>query len=368
MMIRFPIFRFIACAVSACSFAAVEAVTVTTSPVGVYSVDCPGESDTFISVPVFRDAAFTGKVQSVSTTEGITTVIVDGEPNFTANRFVYGAGGGTDHFYVKFSSGLLEGAWYNVEANGAYSIQIEIGAAEAAKIAEGDSFLVIPHWTLNTLMPQGAGIVASTSKPITTRSQVMFFEDGKEGTNQTFSRAYYFYKTANEEGWADSLNISNKYGHDDVVIYPDTFLVVRNNNVPAGTTLTFSGNVHLSRGSIVLANLSGSLRQDNFIALPTCTKVKLSDLNHCFSGDFFKPSVRPNLSAGGDELLVYSKEVKKNKLPSEVYYFNGTNWYKSGSVICNDVEIDSTMPIVIRRTARGEAIAHRACFTPTYLQ
>ena len=94
------------------------------SPVwGTYKVECPANSDTYIGITTTRAPVFTGKVQSVQS--GTTNIVAQGEPNWSANQFVYVAGSQTNHYYLKFTSGELEGAWYDIKSNGAYFAEIE---------------------------------------------------------------------------------------------------------------------------------------------------------------------------------------------------------------------------------------------------
>ena len=103
------------------------------SPVwGIYKVECPANSDTYIGITTTRAPVFTGKVQSVQS--GTTNIVAQDEPNWSANQFVYVAGSQTNHYYLKFTSGELEGAWYDIKSNGAYFAEIEIGSNELAKV------------------------------------------------------------------------------------------------------------------------------------------------------------------------------------------------------------------------------------------
>ena len=76
------------------------------SPIwGIYKVECPANSDTYIGITTTRAPVFTGKVQSVQS--GTTNIVAQGEPNWSANQFVYVAGSQTNHYYLKFTSGEL---------------------------------------------------------------------------------------------------------------------------------------------------------------------------------------------------------------------------------------------------------------------
>ena len=57
----------------------------------------------------------------------------------------------------------MEGAWFNVLSNNEYALELEIGEAELSKVSAGDSFEVIPHWSLSTLFPDGGGFTPNSS-------------------------------------------------------------------------------------------------------------------------------------------------------------------------------------------------------------
>ena len=91
--------------------------TVYTPVYGVSSVSCPANADTFITIPFTRPAEFSGKVQSAAMNGEYLDVVVAGEPHWSANQFVYDSASQRNYYYLKFTSGNLEGAWYNVSIN-----------------------------------------------------------------------------------------------------------------------------------------------------------------------------------------------------------------------------------------------------------
>ena len=77
----------------------------------------------------------------------------------------------------------MEGAWFNVLSNNEYALELEIGEAELSKVSAGDSFEVIPHWSLSTLFPDGGGFTPNSSPVYGMGASTIYkytaFENGK---------------------------------------------------------------------------------------------------------------------------------------------------------------------------------------------
>ena len=80
--------------------------TAYTDPVGYDSEDCPGGSDTRISVPFTQKPAFVGQATAVSG----TTLTHGGSVTLTGSN------------YVLFTSGSGAGKWFDVSASTASSV------------------------------------------------------------------------------------------------------------------------------------------------------------------------------------------------------------------------------------------------------
>ena len=250
------------------------------SPVwGTYKVECPANSDTYIGITTTRAPVFTGKVQSVQ--NGTTNIVAQGEPNWSANQFVYVAGSQTNHYYLKFTSGELEGAWYDIKSNGAYFAEIEIGSAELAKVQANDTFQIIPHWTLQTLFPNGDGFVKATSKSTTGITKIYKYtkyENGEiiypTGSNNAPLVEYYYRERSPYFAWmSDSSTIAT---YD--VIEPNAVLIIRQPS-KAPASVSINGIVPMCKTSLLVSNLSATEDTDNYFAVPSRSDMIVSDFN-----------------------------------------------------------------------------------------
>ncbi len=357
---KWHIFALFFCALPSC-FGAESLV------VAHFTQDCPADTDTFINVPVHRPSVFKGVVESVEANAESVTLSLSGEPNFTADQFVYGVNGNKDKFYIKFVCGNLEGAYFDIESNGAFSLEIEIGVSEAQSIKQGDEFIIVPHWTLNTLFPNGKGLYASTLAFAAGASKLMFFDSNTQGANFSVNKVYYYFKNASTEGWRQSGN-SGAGSMADVIVPPNEFFIFRNDGADKNSKISFSGVVDMCAQTLILKNLSLTEYQDNIIAFPSCTPLKLSQLGaECVKDDFFRPSRMSLNSAGGDTILAYSTSLGKNKSADILYYYNNGHWYRSGKVLADNDVIPSNIAIV-RRIPRTQITAQRSAFSPDYAE
>ena len=346
------------------------AESVSSGVFGAYQIECPADSDTYISIPVTRPAEFSGVVESVQ--NSAYKIVAKGEPNWAANKFVYSAGTQSNYYYVKFTSGALEGAWFNVLSNSEYALELEIGEGELSKVAAGDSFEVIPHWSLSTLFPNGGGFTPNSSPVYGLGASTIYkytaFENGKlvlpyVGKNMAF-RASYYYRSVNSS-WMNGRTEAN-----DDIIEPNTFLVVRQPEA-SSATISVSGTVPLCATTIELATYDEISDQDNYIAVPAATDIKLSDLTAALiDSGIFVPTTSP-LPIAVDSIYVYDNSfVQKNKAPSKSYFYRSTGnvgWY-SGRTLANDDIIKAGSAILIRKKSTGAPYAGRGTFKPFYTE
>ena len=96
------------CILSLLASVAVYGAAASTPIFGTYKVECPADSDTYIGISATRSPEFTGTVQSVIASS--FKVVANGEPNWQVNKFVF-SDTQANHYYLKFTSGALEGAW-----------------------------------------------------------------------------------------------------------------------------------------------------------------------------------------------------------------------------------------------------------------
>ncbi|WP_175414796.1 TIGR02597 family protein [Nibricoccus aquaticus] len=302
-----------------CGATASVAATATTDPVGYNTISLLANSDTYVSVPFHRPAAFVGQVSSFSG----NVITVAGTPGWTASQFVYASGTQANTYYAFIRSGTKEGNYYTVTANAGNTLTIDLAGDTLTGLAANDSISIIPYWTLGTLFPAAdAGVSFTTSaSPFAVQTYVLIPNLQASGINLSTTSSYFFYNGA----WrlfGQDLTVSR---NDDTLI-PDTYFIVRN-NASAGT-LTQTGSVLTKKFVTPLQTYTGG-KQDNPVALLRPVPVTLDDSGLAASGAFSASSSPLNLS---DILLVFDNTVAaKNKSSSATYYYYNGAWRKFGA-------------------------------------
>lgn len=346
-------------------------VEVSTNPVGFYKVECPANSDTHISIPVTRSPIFEGKVASVSG----SSLIFEGESALKADELVYEQGVQPNHYYAIFKDGPYEGAWFDVVSNTASSVVLE--CAESALTSElvGSSVQIIPHWTLNTLMPNGAG--THTAKNAMPSSLVLYCGPNTIGTNFAFD-AFFFSDFGTDSPYShwckmgDTDGEGNYFNHNDFVIPPNSEIAIRNPRNKDATVLSFSGNVKMFASEVSVGILASATNQDNILASLSATYITLSDLTDpMINGGLLSKSPMPV-----DLLLLYDNSIAAQNRAFEAYYYyyagdgNAYNgWYKvGGDVKMDDTQINPTDIIYVRKAAKlSDPYINSSTFNPEYL-
>ena len=307
--------------------------TATSDPVGFNSVTALGNSDTRFSVPLQRPNVFTGTVASVSG----NVVTVSGTPAWTASQYVYAAGTQTNTYYIELITGNKKGMSYTVTDNGASSVTLNLNGdvidGASNNIVAGDSFKVVPYWTLSTLFPNQNGITTTTAVNGTGNlTQILFPDLSTAGVDLTSPATYYYYSGTGfgGAGWRKLAGgFTNK--KDDDIIPPDVAVVVRQSNVQTSSILTATGAVPTNNRKYIIGTIAPNTPQDNAIAIDIPVALSLTQSNLFESGAFTGTTAINGTS--GDQLLVYDDTTPAyDKTPSATYYyytgtgFGGAGW------------------------------------------
>jgi uncharacterized protein (TIGR02597 family) len=345
----------------------VEAQTVATYPVGAITLTLKGGSDTHVSLPFHRPVALETQAQSISGNVTAATITVSASANLTASQFVYVAGSQTNTYYLQFTSGSRNGMYYTVTTNDGSTITVDPNgdAGLVANVNSGDTFRVIPYWTLNTLFPSGQGLYTSPS--LTPQSSILIPPGKTAGINLSAAGIYYYYTGTGGPAW---LKLGDFNLYPDVTLPPDAFFIVRHPVSVADTQLLLVGNVPMSSQSIIVNNLAPNTPQDNSVALPVPIPVTLaaSGLSSVLAPS---PSLTPT-----DELLVFDPTVvAQNKSATAIYYYytgpGGPLWLLQGdqtfSAQDNQPVFQPGYGYLLRRAPQATASSSVWTFTPPYL-
>lgn len=348
------------------------AVGVSTNPIGCYTIDCPANSDTHISIPVTRTPVFDGKVAAVSA----NSLIFEGGSVFEANELVYEQGVQPNHYYAIFKDGPYEGAWFDIVSNTASSVVLECAESTLGEDLVGSSVQIIPHWTLNTLMPNGAG--THTAKNAIPSTLVLFYSPDLVGVK--FEPIAFFFSDFGTDSpysyWCKTGDIDdegNYFNQNDFVIPPNSVIAVRNPQNRESTALSFSGSVKMFPSDVSVGIFVSGTNQNNILTSLSAVPIKLSELTDSLIED----GLMEKNTIPVDLLLIYDKSriVKNKPLLSFYYYYAGegnsfNGWYKlNGDIKMDDIEILPTDAIYIRKAAKlKDPYINSSTFTPNYLQ
>ena len=304
---------------------------VVTDPVGFYKIVAQTNADTYTSVPFTRMPESSGAVQSVAA----NVITASGTPGWTSSEWVFPAtspndGTVSNTYYVVMTTGNKKGAYYKILANDPTTLTVELipeDLTSAPAVGAGDTFRIIPFWTLNTVWPNGQGV---TPSPGTTtgnrRTQVVFPAIGGVGFNLAPTVTFYFLQSASAgTNWA--ITTGGNYNHQ--IILPDQYVIVRQPvSVVAPSTNTTLGQVSMYNWRIPLYGTNS--QQDSYIGLPRPAVATLYDLGFTNNNNAngFLPS--PGTTSGNrrDTLLTLDNTSQgQNKAPVSTYYMlNSGQW------------------------------------------
>ena len=288
---------------------------VATEPVGFVSQDVPANSDAVIGVPLYRAAAFKGKIDSIS--GNVITVV--GTPGFTADQFVQDISvqpaPQPSTFVVSLATGSKEGLTATITANGTNTLTVipaegddltGLATEQADGAGNGDEIDIIPLWTPGTLFPDG----------VTAGVQLLLIPNGAAGVNLGANPILF----SNGTGWLNSNN-----GFADATHLPLRFgqgLIMRNTS-GSPITVTSVGAVPMSSHRLVIRTLADNTPQDVWFsyASPVPTFIGTAGLG-------FSP---------GDQLLAFDNSATGiNKAATDILFYNGAGgWLDSNNGFAN---------------------------------
>jgi len=304
-----------------------QAADVFTDPVGFVNLAAQSNADTYFSMPFTRQDEGRGAVASVSG----SVITVGGTPWLT-DQWVFPATSAADGtvsntYYVVLTSGAKQGAYYTITNNTENTLDVELSPEDLSGIASNDTFRIIPYWTLNTIWPNGKGVVPSPGTSGGARRTIVLFPniDGV-GINLASIATYYFLQTATATNWQKSTG--GNYNHQ--IILPDQYVIVRQLASATTTTNTVVGTVPTFNWRIPLYGTN--VPQDNFIGLPRPTVQTLNDLGFTNNNNGNGFLVSPGTSGGARRdilLVVNNTSMGINKATIGSYYLLSTGWRKS---------------------------------------
>ena len=370
-----------------------QTATATTDPVGYTTMSLLANSDTLVSIPFTRPAAYTGPIASISG----NTLTLSTSTSFTANQYVYASGTQSNTYYaiigpmltsltgtVSVTNGstavtgsgftpivagdelIVNGLAYNVASVTSDAALVLSRAFTGATVTgqsasydhspkEGSYYTVTANGT-NTLTVNLNGDSLSIVAANTSVSLIPYWTLGtafpaanagssfiaSTGTAPRSRQTQILMSDLTSSGTNLSASAIYYYyngiwclsGADPTVSYNDTVLIPSTyfiaRNSTTGTTFVPSGGVYMNRLTLLLDTQS-SISQDNAVALPRPASATLNDLGLIGSGAFTSSTGTAPRNRG-DSLLVYDNTASStNKSASAIYYYYNNAWRLSGA-------------------------------------
>jgi len=280
---------------------------VFTDPVGFVQQANTASADTIQVIPFTQIDQYRGVVGSVSGSQ-----ITDANtPGWTAGQWAYNPPANHSTYYVIFTTGANAGAYYTITNNGTGSLSVELAPTTLGSVSPGDNYRIYPYWTLNTVWPNGQGVVPTTSIAIK-KTEVLFPAIGGNGINLPPPTAYFFLQTAAVTNWAvvggGTSNVN------DQIILPDQYVILRQGAFGPTTNVAL-GAVPEYPIQIPLYTQTGS-QQDNFVGIyrPSTATLAQSGLSNSF--------IASTVAIHRDEVLVLNPNGQAQNAPfNQAYYF-----------------------------------------------
>jgi uncharacterized protein (TIGR02597 family) len=313
----------VAALILAGSFLAREAgaQTTATTPVGFIKLTLPAAADastpssTTISIPLYDSPDFSGPVASVDSSSSVS---VSGAA-WTAGQFT------SSPHLIRFKSGAQSGRFYLITSNTTSQVTVDTQGGSLASVAANDTCEVLPARTLGSLFGTGTTSLQTGSTP--NSADNVFLWNGS-------SWATYYH---NGSSWRKSGSLASQ---DATIIYPDDGLFVIHRALSA-VDLIFTGTVPSTQEQTDLAGSGLTFMGNRF---PLDTQLSTVGLQQTAAW------VTGTTSNGADNVFIW------NGSSWSVYYHNGTNWKKSGSLSSQDATvIPSGSAIFVKRAASSSA-------------
>jgi uncharacterized protein (TIGR02597 family) len=334
-------------AAAACGLAGAQATTAYTTPVGYITVAVPAASDTTISPSLERPSLVAAAAASISGNN-------IGASGLTADALTAGAGS-----YLLVTSGPLVGKRYSVTSNAATVITVDGGATtlQAQGFVTGNTYRVVPFWTLNTLFPNGAG-VGSTSDALNPTSFVFAASTGV-GINKASAKAYIHCSGDVENdlpaGWYDNDAVfDGALTEAQQRIDPSRMYSIRSAS-GSGSSAVISGQVPSSGVEIPVP--VATVFNDVYLGAPYPVDVSLQD-----SG--LQSAIQASTDALNPIELIFVYDVLAlgiNKAAAKSYFYCSgdlendlpAGWYD------NDAVFDGALPTTVKPIKAGRSIVIR---------
>lgn len=305
-------------------------------------------ADTLFGIPLHPSTAWAGEVSAVS-----------------GNVFNIAAGalpenyGGSSHEVI-FTSHALQGRRYRIASNTATTVTLDPQSPDALAVQGlqvGDSFKIVPFWTLSSLFASQEDIAVTGQDVLNPVTTVKLYDPSDTGINIAPRKTYFFHDGSllpEGAGWYDNDDIEAGR-KDNVVLLPENFLVVRNSTA-AALPLRVVGQVPVDPLGATLGRPVEGV-QDSLATNPYPVAVSLGALGLVTSSivDITGADVLNPV----DTVKFRVQPMGFNPAPNKTYFYHdgslltaGIGWYDNDGLeegLQNDVLVPPGGSIIVRK-------------------
>lgn len=312
----------------------VNAVEVTTDPVGVVNVTVtPKPSETrglnLISIPLLRPAITSGRLTSDSQHGSATRLHVGSDIiSLLPENLV------TTPIYIEFASGNLSGLICRIGSiDGEFLVLQEF---VEGGVSADTAFEIRPFWTLASAFPGGSGLKTGTTASVADNILMLNPDTGIQTS--------YFYHSINgrwQAGFSDASNI---------VIRPDTGIIIERKDSDSPKAIRWIGDVP-RRNPLVFVGGDASPSRISILPNPfPVSSATLQNLN-LYTGDSSTGLESGTTATNSDNLVLVNPQTGQQV----TYFFHSqNNRWQSGFADASSVVIPAGHAVyVVRKNARS---------------
>jgi uncharacterized protein (TIGR02597 family) len=325
----------------------------TSDPVGAMTVTLTEGADNFIAIPFTSAPSYQGAVASLANTSGDVYALGLGSTVAGADADAWAG-----LYYVRFTSGAADGKYFTILSSSTTALDIDSLGDDLSGVQAGDTFSVFEYYTLSSLLPPATqtSVVASTGTRVSQRgSEVLFPETTDVGINRAPRLKYFVTST----DWYDA---STRGIAEDVILYPDSYIIIRQKEGAGSRDLVLYGSVPMAASTSYV--FQSSIKNDNHLAYIRPIPTALSTIGF---GSEFLDSSSTRVSARTDELLLWDNPSGINPAPDKKFFKVGGVWYDATTRnVADDYEIKPGAALILRKSPDSVETTSNWKNIPTY--
>jgi len=337
---------------SATLFAASNLNAATTDPVGYITSELTAGADNFVTVPLKSAPDFTGSV-STATAQGVDMYVITlaGAVNFSDDVF-------NDTHYLRFLDNAGEGKHFAILDTLSNSLIIDSLGDDLSAVMLNDRVEVVRYWTLAQLFDpatQESLVVSTGNLPFQRGSQVLLPDLQGVGRNKAPKNAFFITDTE----WRRASDFSNA---DDVVLLPESYIIVRQDSAAGVRKLIVSGTVPTEKLTAYI--YQETVDNDTLLTHGRPNAMRLDQLGF---GTEFSDSSGNLPFQRSDQLLVWFNPQGRNPAPDTTFFRVGGEWRRASDFSnADDFLLESNTAFIVRKKGQGTAVTKTWKNSPTY--